>query len=98
MTGCRIAGLWFFLQALFLSSPVLADTAAQLNSTTLDISEMIWHYRYWLTGQGALFLFFLLSGYYFFNLQLKRGIQKRTAELEKVTSEYKDILDLDQNS
>ncbi len=93
MTGCRIAGLWFFLQALFLSSPVLADTAVQLNSTTLDFSEMIWHYRYWLTGQGALFLFFLLSGFCLFNLQLKRGIQKRTAELEKVTSEYKDILD-----
>jgi PAS domain S-box-containing protein len=88
-----MTGLWFVLSALFLSSPALADTVTQLNSTTPDYSEMIWHYRYWLTGEGALFLFFLLLGYFFFNLQLKRGIQKRTADLEKVTSEYKDILD-----
>ncbi len=30
---------------------------------------------------------------YLYNRQLRRGIQKRTAELEAVSSEYKDILD-----
>jgi PAS domain S-box-containing protein len=92
-TGCRIAGAWFVLPAFFLAGPVLADTVAQLHQTTPDFSEVVWYYRHWLAGLGAFLLICLLSGLYLFSLQLRRGIQKRTAELGKVTSEYKDILD-----
>jgi PAS domain S-box-containing protein len=92
-TGYRITGVRFILPVLFLASPALADTVTQLHQTTPDFSEVIWHYRHWLGGLGAFLLICLLLGSYLFSLQLRRGIQKRTAELEKVTSEYKDILD-----
>lgn len=42
---------------------------------------------------GILLAAALILGLYLFSLQLRRGIEKRTAELAAVTSEYKDILD-----
>jgi PAS domain S-box-containing protein len=91
--GGLIVRLWFVLPAFFLASPLLADTVTQVYQTVPDFPEMIWHYRHWLAGLVLFLLICLLLGLYLFSLQLRRGIQKRTAELGKVTSEYKDILD-----
>ncbi len=52
--------------------------------------EKIWHYRYWLLFA---LLLALVVAMYLYNRQLRLGIKKRTAELEAVSSEYKEILD-----
>ncbi len=48
------------------------------------------HYRYWEAFGGLLLLILVM---YLYTVQLRRGIRKRTAALEKISSEYKDILD-----
>ena len=55
-----------------------------------DIVKALWFYRYWITFSllGALILLL-----YLYTMQLRLGIRKRTAALEQVSSEYKDILD-----
>jgi len=50
----------------------------------------LWHYRYWILFTLMLGLLLIL---YLYNRQLRLGIGKRTAELETISSEYKDILD-----
>jgi len=55
-----------------------------------DIVKVLWFYRYWI-------LFVLLGGLvlllFLYTVQLRTGIRKRTAALEQISSEYKDILD-----
>jgi PAS domain S-box-containing protein len=48
---------------------------------------------YPIAGLGAFVAAGLILGLYLFNTQLRRGVQRRTADFEKITSEYKDILD-----
>jgi len=55
-----------------------------------DIVKALWYYRYWLALALLAILVVLL---YFYAVQLRTGIRKRTAALEQVSSEYKDILD-----
>lgn len=50
----------------------------------------VYPYRLWI---GIAFLVVLVLMLYTFNRQLRQGILKRTTELEKLSSEYKNILD-----
>jgi len=54
------------------------------------VPDILWHYRYWL---AFVLLILLLLVMYLYTVQLRLGIRRRTAALEKVSSEYKDILD-----
>jgi len=76
------------------SSPPMVDRPDRVQSLqdspghgAINILE---HYRYW-EAFGVLLLLVLVM--YLYTVQLRRGIRKRTAALEKVSSEYKDILD-----
>jgi len=60
-----------------------------------NVSDALWHYRYWIAFAVLLALVMLL---YFYTVQLRVGIRKRTAALEQVSSEYKDILDAMQDA
>jgi len=55
-----------------------------------NVMDVLWHYRYWviLVLLGLLVLFL-----YLYNLQLRKGIYRRTVALEQITHEYKEILD-----
>jgi len=55
-----------------------------------EIIGKLWHYKYWIT---LALLILLVLVMYLYTVQLRQGIRKRTAVLEKVSSEYKDILD-----
>jgi len=55
-----------------------------------SVSNMLWHYRYWVIFASLLLLVLFL---YLYNMQLRQGIRKRTAALDQITHEYKDILD-----
>ena len=55
-----------------------------------SVSNMLWHYRYWVIFATLLLLVLFL---YLYNMQLRQGIRKRTAALDQITHEYKDILD-----
>ncbi|MFQ5518365.1 MAG: ABC transporter substrate-binding protein [Mariprofundus sp.] len=52
--------------------------------------EVIRHYRFWI-GFGVLGTLLLLL--YLFNIHLRWGIEKRTFDLENMSSEFQDILD-----
>jgi len=56
----------------------------------INVQKLLWHYRYWIVFVGMSLLVLMLSLY---NIQLRRGIRKRTAALNQITHEYKDILD-----
>ncbi len=60
-----------------------------------NVRAVFWYYRYWLAFGLLVALLMLLYSY---NLQLRAGIRKRTAALEQVGSEYKDILDAMQDA
>jgi len=55
-----------------------------------EMPDILWHYRYWLVFSALILLLLVM---YFYTVQLRQGIRKRTAALEQVSSEYKDILD-----
>ncbi len=55
-----------------------------------SVRDVLWHYRYWIV---CIALFLLLLILYLYTIQLRRGIHKRTAALNQITHEYKDILD-----
>jgi len=55
-----------------------------------EVPDMLWHYRYWI-ALGLLIVLLLVM--YLYTVQLRRGIRRRTAALEQVSSEYKEILD-----
>ncbi|GAV20812.1 two-component system, sporulation sensor kinase C [Mariprofundus micogutta] len=55
-----------------------------------DVASALWIYRYWIAVALLCTLVLLL---YVYTVQLRSGIRKRTAALEQVGSEYKDILD-----
>ncbi len=48
---------------------------------------------YQIAGLGVFLVMSVILGSAFCNVRIRKGIQKRTCDLEKVTSEYKDILD-----
>jgi PAS domain S-box-containing protein len=48
---------------------------------------------YWVAGLGVFLVMSVILGLFFCNVQIRKGVRKRTSDLEKVTSEYKDILD-----
>jgi PAS domain S-box-containing protein len=49
--------------------------------------------NYWIAGLGVFLVMSVVLGSFICNVQIRKGIRKRTSDLEKVTSEYKDILD-----
>ncbi len=51
---------------------------------------LLWPYRYWIAFIALAVLVLVL---YLYNIQLRQGIRKRTAALNQITHEYKDILD-----
>jgi len=61
-----------------------------ISQSAREASDMLWHYRYWIAFGMLVFLLLVM---YLYTVQLRRGIRRRTAALEKVSSEYKDILD-----
>jgi len=66
------------------------DWDAFLYQPDRAMSEVLWHYRYWLVFSALMLLLLVM---YLYTVQLRRGIRRRTAALENVSSEYKDILD-----
>jgi len=54
------------------------------------LNNHLYPYRFWI---GIAFLIVLILILYTFNRQLRQGILRRTSELEKLSSEYKEILD-----
>lgn len=48
---------------------------------------------YWVAGLGIFLVMITILCISVCNVRIRKGIQKRTSDLEKVTSEYKDILD-----
>ncbi len=84
---------WQFIATTFesLGHPVMKiDWDAFIYQPDTSVSNMLWHYRYWLIFATLLLLVLFL---YLYNLQLRQGILKRTAALDQITHEYKDILD-----
>ncbi|MDQ6996716.1 MAG: PAS domain-containing protein, partial [Mariprofundus sp.] len=61
----------------------------QQRNLTIEVQDILWYYRYWI----AFGLLLLLLVLYLYTVQLRSGVRKRTAALQKVSSEYKDILD-----
>jgi len=74
-----------------LGHPVMKiDWGVFIYQPDRSVSNMLWHYRYWVVFASLLLLVLFL---YLYNLQLRQGIRKRTAALDQITHEYKDILD-----
>ncbi|RLL53725.1 response regulator [Mariprofundus sp. EBB-1] len=66
------------------------DWDAFIYQPDTSVGSLVWQYRYWFAFAS---LFLLVLFLYLFNVQLRQGIHKRTAALEQITHEYKDILD-----
>ena len=49
--------------------------------------------NYWIAGLSVFLVMSLILGSFYCKAQIRKGIRKRTSDLEKVTSEYKDIID-----
>ena len=49
--------------------------------------------NYWIAGLSVFLVMSLILGVSCCKAQIRKGIRKRTFDLEKVTSEYKDIID-----
>ncbi len=84
---------WHNIAAVFetMGQPMNGiDWDGFLYQSETGMTNWIWHYRYAL-AVGVLALLLLLM--YLYTLQLRRGIRRRTAELEQASSDYKDILD-----
>ncbi|MFQ5345126.1 MAG: ABC transporter substrate-binding protein [Mariprofundus sp.] len=84
---------WHEIAAVFenMGQPVTGmDWDGFLYQPKRNIIDLLWQYRYWVTFVLLLLLLLVL---YLYTVQLRRGIRRRTAALEKVSSEYKEILD-----
>jgi len=84
---------WQHIASVFnqMGQPVAhVDWDSFLYQAKPQIAKVLWAERYWLLlGFLGVLIIFL----YLYTLQLRRGIRKRTVELEKTSSEYRDILD-----
>ncbi|MDX8395320.1 MAG: response regulator, partial [Mariprofundaceae bacterium] len=69
---------------------MVADWDTFIYQPDTSVGNVLWYYRYWLVCVALLLLVLCL---YLYNLQLRQGILKRTAALDQITHEYKDILD-----
>jgi len=84
---------WHEIAAVFaqMGHPMATiDWHSFLYQPEREVSDIMWHYRYWI-ALGMLVLLLLVM--YLYTVQLRLGIRRRTAALEQVSSEYKDILD-----
>ncbi len=83
---------WQHIATVFnnLGYPIHVDWQQFLYHPQPTLSDRLWHYRYEI---GVTLLLLLICLLYLYNLQLRRGIQRRTAELANISSEYKNILD-----
>ncbi|MDQ6969221.1 MAG: ABC transporter substrate-binding protein, partial [Mariprofundus sp.] len=91
--GFSNVGRWQQIATVFEDmghAPMNLDWEGFVYQPDRDIQGLFWQHRYWFVFISLTGLLLLL---YLYNVQLRRGIKKRTAELNQITHEYKDILD-----